>query len=66
MDGFELAGQAGKLKGLSRIGIVWLERLEKLDPKTTTLENVNITLKSLKENLEEISEISDQIDYSGN
>jgi hypothetical protein len=64
---FEVSGQLGRILGLSGIGVEWLEEIEKLDPDTPISNvRVNVTLKSLKENLKKIEKEVDKIDLYGN
>ena len=61
---FKIAGQLGKIIGLSNVSVEWIERLEKLD-QDTEIKYIKITLESLKENLKEIEKEANKIDLYG-
>jgi len=61
---FKIAGQLGKILGLSNVSVEWIERLEKLD-QDTEIKYIKITLESLKENLKEIKKEANKIDLYG-
>ena len=61
---FKIAGQLGKILGLSNVSVEWIERLEKLD-QDTEIKYIKITLESLKENLKEINKEANKIDLYG-
>ncbi len=61
---FEISSQLGKILGLSNVGIVWIERLEKMD-QDKPIKDIKVTLESLKENLQEIYSETNKIDLYG-
>ena len=61
---FKIAGQLGKIIGLSNVSVEWIERLEKLE-QDTEIKYIKITLESLKENLKEIEKEANKIDLYG-
>ena len=61
---FEISSQLGKILGLSNVGIVWIERLEKMD-QDKPIKDIKVTLESLKENLKEIYSETNKIDLYG-